>query len=295
MLEEHVTDLLPGYALGCLDEADLLKVARHLPHCAACRSELATYWAAADQLALAAPTLIPPPDLKNRMLQRVEQAAKQAAASSGASAQLAAPAAPEAASALRVPASPHPRVTSPLSGARSANGMQDGHLPGGARGWQGNSLLAAFRSIFTNPVRLAIGVLVLLIAFMGISNYLLWQRVNALQARVPQGNVQIVHLDGTNNAPLAQGYLMVFPNETYGTLVVENAPLLQPGYQYQLWLNRDGKRSNGGVFSVSDDGYGTMEVIAGEPLTTYQSFGITIEPSGGSSGPTGKKVLGGKL
>ncbi len=31
MFEEHVTDLLPGYALGCLDEADLLKVARHLP------------------------------------------------------------------------------------------------------------------------------------------------------------------------------------------------------------------------------------------------------------------------
>ncbi len=277
MLEEHVTDLLPGYTLGCLDEADLLKVARHLPQCAACRNELSTYWAAADQLALAAPSRIPPPDLKNRVLRRVEQAAQQAAA-------------PEA-SAPHVSASPRPRVIS----SRPANGMQDGHMPGRARGGQAHGLLAAFRSLFTNPVRLAIGVLVLLLAFMGISNYLLWQRVNALQARVPQGNLQVVHLAGTDNAPLAQGYLMVFPNETYGTLVVKNAPPLQPGYQYQLWLVRDGKRSNGGVFSVSEDGYGTLEVTAKAPLTTYQSFGITIEPHGGSPGPTGKKVLGGSL
>ncbi len=280
MLEEHVTDLLPGYALGCLDEEDLLKVARHLPQCAACRNELSTYWAAADQLALAAPLHTPPPDLKNRMLQRVEQAAQQAAA-------------PDAL--VKPPFSARSPVAQKPSPASSINGMQDGHLPGRVRGWQAGGLLAALRSIFSNPVRLAIGVLVLLVAFMGVSNYLLWQRVNSLQARVPQGNLMVVHMEGTNNAPQAQGYLMVFPNEQYGTLVVENTPPLQRGYQYQLWLVRDGKRTNGGVFSVSDEGYGTLEVVADVPLVTFQSFGITIEPQGGSPGPTGKKVLGGKL
>jgi len=36
-------------------------------------------------------------------------------------------------------------------------------------------------------------------------------------------------------------------------------------------------------------------VQANQPLDTYQSFGITIEPNGGSPAPTGKKVLGGNL
>ena len=51
MVEEHVVDLLPGYALGILDEADLILVARHLPACAGCRAALAAYQEAAAQAA----------------------------------------------------------------------------------------------------------------------------------------------------------------------------------------------------------------------------------------------------
>jgi Anti-sigma-K factor rskA, C-terminal/Putative zinc-finger len=261
MLEEHVTDLLPGYALGCLDEEDLIKVARHLPHCAVCRSELSTYWATVDRLPFAAPLRTPSPQLKSKIMQRAEKTAPSAIAS---------------------------RPT-PAPAARLSNGSPDQAAPG-------RGILAVLRSLLTRPAGLAFGAIILLvIAFMGISNLLLWQQVNALQARVPQGNVQIVRLDGTNNAPQAQGYLMVFKNETYGTLVVENVPRLDPNHQYQLWLIRDGKRTNGGVFSVSEDGYGTLEVIAGQPLETFPSFGITVEPVGGSAAPTGKKILGGQL
>jgi anti-sigma-K factor RskA len=93
--------------------------------------------------------------------------------------------------------------------------------------------------------------------------------------------------------PQAQGYLMVFDNENYGTLVVEDAPLLDAEHQYQLWLIRDGKRTSGGVFSVDQAGYGTLQVSANMPLESFPTFGVTIEPTGGSPGPTGKKVLGG--
>jgi anti-sigma-K factor RskA len=157
-------------------------------------------------------------------------------------------------------------------------------------------LREVFRSLFTSPAGLAFGALaLLLLVFMAASNFLLWQRVNELQARVPPANVQLVRLAGTGEAPQAQGYLMVFNNETYGTLVVEHAPQLAPGYQYQLWLIRDGKRTDGGVFSVGKDGYGVLAVWADQPLGTFPSFGITIEPEGGSPAPTGKKVLGGDL
>ena len=250
-MEEHVFDLLPGYAIDCLDEDDLLKVARHLPHCAVCRAELATYWAAADQIALAAPPRTPPPELKSKILTRV---APRAAAGGP--------------------------VSSPLA-------AETRRRPG---------LLDALRAMFSRPAGIAFGALaLLLVILLAASNFLLWQRVNEMQARVPPANLQLVRLAGTENAPQAQGYLMVFKNEPYGTLVIENAPPLGPGQQYQLWLIRDGKRTNGGVFSVSRDGYGVLEVWAEMPLETFPSFGITIEPTGGSPAPTGKKVLGGDL
>ena len=91
------------------------------------------------------------------------------------------------------------------------------------------------------------------------------------------------------------GYLMVFNDEKYGTLVVEHAPPLEPGKQYQLWLTKDGKRTDGGVFSVGKNGYGVLYVWAKEPLDSFSEFGVTIEPEGGSPGPTGEKVLGGDL
>jgi len=57
----------------------------------------------------------------------------------------------------------------------------------------------------------------------------------------------------------------------------------------------NGKRTNGGVFSVDQDGYAVMEVYAPQPLSAYPQFGITVEPAGGSPAPTGEKVMGGKV
>ena len=68
---------------------------------------------------------------------------------------------------------------------------------------------------------------------------------------------------------------------------------LDDAQQYQLWLIRDGERTSGGVFSVSQSGYTAMQVYSREPLASFDAFGITIEPYGGSPGPTGDKVLGG--
>ncbi|MCA9973979.1 MAG: zf-HC2 domain-containing protein, partial [Anaerolineales bacterium] len=54
-------DLIPAYALGCLDPDEADRVAAHLADCAACRTELAAYASVVDALALAAPEAAPPP------------------------------------------------------------------------------------------------------------------------------------------------------------------------------------------------------------------------------------------
>ncbi len=89
--------------------------------------------------------------------------------------------------------------------------------------------------------------------------------------------------------------LVISRDGDHGTLVVDGLSALDPAQQYQLWLIRNGKRTSGGVFSVDQQGYGSLWVKSQAPLISYTSFGITIEPAGGSPGPTGKKVLGGDL
>lgn len=69
--DNHVLDLLPAYALGCLEKAEARMVAGHLAGCPACRAELNALQESVDQLALSAPDASPPPRLKHRLMDRV--------------------------------------------------------------------------------------------------------------------------------------------------------------------------------------------------------------------------------
>ena len=128
-----------------------------------------------------------------------------------------------------------------------------------------------------------------------VSNLLWWQQSNRPDPAVAGDGMQVVAMAGTEAAPDAVGTLVISEDGEYGTLVVDDLPALDPAQQYQLWLIRDGQRTSGGVFSVNDEGYGALLISSEAPLSSYPSFGITVEPAGGSPGPTGDKVLGGSL
>lgn len=104
-----------------------------------------------------------------------------------------------------------------------------------------------------------------------------------------------VQFQGTNAAPNATGLLVISLDGMHGTMVVDQLPVLGEAEQYQLWLIQDGERTSGGVFSVDTQGYKSLYIDSPEPLASYSAFGITVEPAGGSPGPTGEKVLGGEL
>jgi anti-sigma-K factor RskA len=72
-------------------------------------------------------------------------------------------------------------------------------------------------------------------------------------------------------------------------------PPLEAGKEYQLWLIRDGQRTSGAVFSTDENHYGGTRIRAPLSLLEYSAVGITIEPEGGSSQPTGTQVLSGPL
>lgn len=150
-------------------------------------------------------------------------------------------------------------------------------------------LAAAFRQ--TPSLAFVSMVVILLLA---ASNLLLWQQVNVLRD-TRSSQLQTIQLNGTDTAPQATGLIVVSMDGEHGTLVVDHLPGLDESRQYQLWLIEDGQRTSGGVFSVSQDGYGSLWVEAPLPLVDYSAFGITVEPAGGSPGPTGDRVLGSSL
>jgi anti-sigma-K factor RskA len=134
----------------------------------------------------------------------------------------------------------------------------------------------------------------ILILILGISNLFLWGRLNEVE-RVAQNVFISIPMQGTDVTPQAVGMIVVSRDGEHGTLIVDGLPVLDKISQYQLWLIRDGQRTSGGIFSVDEEGYGNLWVSSPDPLLSYSAFGITVEPAGGSPGPTGDKVLGGEL
>ncbi len=139
----------------------------------------------------------------------------------------------------------------------------------------------------------AIGLIVLLL----ISNLVLWtrlQQVQHAQAQVAQ-EFSLAELTGAGPAASADGVLIYQPENGNAILVVEGMPQLPADRQYQLWLIQDDQRTSGGVFTVKQNGYGVLQVQHPKPLRLYDSFGVTIEPAGGSPQPSGQRVLSGSF
>ena len=75
---DHIDELLPGYALGCLDKCEAELVSDHLTACQECHTRWMHYRQAVDLLALGAPKESPPKVLKSRLLQKIGAAPAEA-------------------------------------------------------------------------------------------------------------------------------------------------------------------------------------------------------------------------
>lgn len=71
MNDTHVSELIPGYALGALDVEEQILVDAHLARCPECRAELESYQPVVASLAFAANGCEPGRDLRDRVLSRI--------------------------------------------------------------------------------------------------------------------------------------------------------------------------------------------------------------------------------
>jgi hypothetical protein len=113
--------------------------------------------------------------------------------------------------------------------------------------------------------------------------------------RIAQGlyaypDVQRVLIEGENvyGSAIYEEYLQ------FAVLYVWGLDPLPRDQTYQAWLiEPDGGRISGALFDV-ERGNDFIQVVikAPEMLKSFDGIGVTIEPAGGSVGPTGQKVLG---
>lgn len=131
-------------------------------------------------------------------------------------------------------------------------------------------------------------MLLLVVALLIVSNFQLRQRL--AEADRPAG-FGTVTLTGNSETAAATGIIIISADGLQGTLVVQDLPVLPETQTYQLWLIKDGRHTSGGVFNVNENGYRAIWVVSEDPLASYTSFDVTLEPAGGSSYPTGNTVL----
>jgi anti-sigma-K factor RskA len=227
MSEDHaIRDLVPGYALGCLDPEDERAVSMHLPRCATCRAELEAYARVTDQLAMAAPAVEPPAGLELRLVREIGARRK-------------------------------PRLAA----------------------WR--PALAAVAAMFA--VALVAG------------NVLQWKGVIRRPGAMAPTALLTATLSGTGDARDAFGTVVLEPGNREGVLAVTGLPMLDPAQQYQVWLIRGKERRSAGVFSVNEEGYGSLVLAVPADFRDFRNLGISIEPAGGSPAPTGARVMAGVL
>ncbi len=268
---EELQDLIPAYVLGVADEAERALVEAHLPRCANCRQLVKDYGPVVDLLPFAAKQVEPRAELRYRILAQT----------------------------MGSPTS--------LSPVRRAPEMRS-ELSAPSRS---SRLASLFSGIFRSPAFSA-AVLVLVLAFgiwnVMLQNQLLQQVAETRQMAAELGRQRAFlttlaysesaprRLWGTEIASQAVGRLFGGPDEFTFVMVTYDLPKLPPGKVYQLWLiDTSGNRTNGGTFTVDDEGRGWLISHAPQGLGNYKTMGVTIEPEGGSPGPTGAKMLGGNL
>lgn len=105
--------------------------------------------------------------------------------------------------------------------------------------------------------------------------------------------VELTGAAGPNRKPT--GYICLLPDSQIAMLWLSNLEPLDWDHTYQLWLIQGGQRISGGLFRPNDKGRAAVMVNAPQPWAAYQEIGVTVEPEGGSAGPTTPRVIGGKL
>ncbi|HEY3310686.1 MAG TPA: anti-sigma factor [Anaerolineales bacterium] len=153
----------------------------------------------------------------------------------------------------------------------------------------------------TGQVGLGLALLILLAMnlFSILQILSLRQQQADLSASNAKGQVAMAMLSssGTRSIPInsgaVSGSLLLDQKNNTAMLILLNLPELQASQSYQAWLiDPQGKRTSAAIFRPENgQGYTTTQISASAVLSGFSGLGVTVEPAGGSSQPTGQRIF----
>lgn len=249
-------DIQPWLAAYALGEADDDPAARaHLMTCRKCQGDLRQYRSVAGLLPYAAAEATPPAELRGRVISAIAAATEQPAVA------------------------PPPHRQAALSRLRARRPIAS------RAGW----------------AAVAFALLSLVLVFWNVAlQRKIDQQANQLAASRQGWQAMIVLLNDeslhwyTLSGEQAVGHFWATLQGDQACLVARQLPTLAEGRVYQVWLTHDGEQESGGTFDARN-GDGWIIIRTQEPIASYTSVFVTIEPDGGSAMPTGRRILNGTL
>lgn len=121
-------------------------------------------------------------------------------------------------------------------------------------------------------------------------NNLYW--INRLN-QAEQKNARSLSLPTADNgqATGATATVLWTPNDGRAVLTVSQFPAVEAGRVFQGWVRRGTTIQSLGTFQVNADGSGVLIFDAALLEGSFDGMGVTIEPEGGSDGPTSPPVV----
>ena len=74
---DQIHEMMPAYALGCLDLEEAELVSEHIATCTKCNRQLLEYHGTVDAMAYGAPAINPPDSLKRKLILRIQTTAEK--------------------------------------------------------------------------------------------------------------------------------------------------------------------------------------------------------------------------
>ena len=259
-----------SYLLGALEPAARARFETHAAGCDMCRQELSVLQPVVDDLALAAPQIEPPPQLRRRLLTRASIATVDPVTTDA------------------PPTQPVPLQPPPLAA-----------LPPRAW-WHGTERYSSAVAAASLLVALASGGYAFaarqqLTTTAEAADYATAQLSETLYI-VSQPNLLTRSLSGSDGSPSAKGKILLSPDKNKAVVMASDLPTLKNNETFQCWLtNQDERRIDGGVFRSDVSGKAYWVLKLPETLARYRTLGVTREPGKGSPTPSGPRILGGQL
>lgn len=281
---EELRDLIPAYTIGATTQAETERVQALLPQCPEVAADLRETLALAQALTETVEPIAPPPSLRTKLLAQV---AAEAAAQDN-----------EIDTATRSDSSLHVLDATPtLPTAPTRNNRIAWWLSAAAA-----ALLIITNIFWLSQWQALRGAIDATRAELVVANDQL-ETVNAeletasdalesareredeIRDFIRSPQLEIVRLQNAEQTQVVATLLWDQATNT-AQLNVNDLPPVVTGETYQVWLIGADGPTSAGLFQTDEERAGSLQFTATQALQTYNTIGISVEPSGGSAAPT---------